>query len=327
MACARCGRRRPGQASQPAVADELLVDTAEATGEGRVHGGAQHDGFAIHRPAGRDDQVGARHQALTVQRLVGHDDPVQRHLADALALRHGARQHDGHHTLGGREALQHAREHVVLEPVVERQLRRRAQDREQLPVRREAVRDRRVGLEGGERVLLLQARVPDEPRAVRAVAREALRRDRLRHQRAAGEPAVERVLQDGVLVVEHRRRRDAQQPGDDRLVGRAVRQGRVEGTAARPPVQRRDPAGRGLRLAGPPAAAVVAGDHRVEPVQARDRDRLPVVAGGHLDGVAARLERTDERRQHDGVRRVREVDPDPHAVARADATAATTSRC
>ena len=62
-----------GQRPQPALADQLLVDAAEPAAVGRVDRRAERDRLAVHRPAGRDREVGERDQALGVDRVGGDD--------------------------------------------------------------------------------------------------------------------------------------------------------------------------------------------------------------------------------------------------------------
>ena len=120
------------------------------------------------------------------------------------------------------------------------------------------------------------------------------------------------VLERGPLVVEHRRVRDPQQPRDDRHVGRAVRQRAVEAARARPAQQLRDPVGGRERLVTPVHAAVAA-EHRMRPPPLLQQlDGVRERPGRQLDVVAGGLEPLDERPQHDHVRRIGEVDPDPH---------------
>ena len=99
------------------------------------------------------------------------------------------------------------------------------------PSRPSARGTRGVGLEPGQVVLLLQPRVAHEPRRAHAEAAQPPRRDGIRHEHARGQPAVERVLQGGELVVEHGRVRDAQDAARHRQVGRAVRERHVEAAA------------------------------------------------------------------------------------------------
>ena len=66
-------RARIGQRPQTALADQLLVDAAEATAVRRVHGYAECGRFAVHRPAGGDDEIGEGDQALCVDGCIGDD--------------------------------------------------------------------------------------------------------------------------------------------------------------------------------------------------------------------------------------------------------------
>ena len=112
----------------PALADEALVDGAEAALEGRVDGRAERDGLAVHRAAGGDDEVGVGDQGLRVDRALGDDEA-----AGALqlgALVGDARQDDGLGLVA--QAAQDVAEEVVLEAVVEGDRRRRADDGERL---------------------------------------------------------------------------------------------------------------------------------------------------------------------------------------------------
>src|SRR5262245_5465164 len=66
-------RARVGERPQAAVPDQHLVDAADAAAVRRVDGDAESRGLAVHRPAGRDDEVGERDQALRVDGRVGDD--------------------------------------------------------------------------------------------------------------------------------------------------------------------------------------------------------------------------------------------------------------
>src|SRR5437899_8159214 len=50
-------RARVGEGPQPALADQQLVDAADPAAVRRVDGDAERRGLAVHRPAGRDDEV------------------------------------------------------------------------------------------------------------------------------------------------------------------------------------------------------------------------------------------------------------------------------
>jgi len=93
-----------------------------------------------------------------------------------------SRQDDGVHVLCPAEVLEGLREERVRVPVVERHVGRRAQDDEHARrVDAEAAEQRAVGLEVGEVVLLLQARVLLQLRRLGAVGGE---RDRVVVQQA-----------------------------------------------------------------------------------------------------------------------------------------------
>ena len=166
------------QAAQAALGDEALVDGAHAALEGRPHRRAERDGLAVHRAAGADDDVGVGDERLGVDRALGDDEAVQ-----LGALLGDARQDDG---LRAAQAVEDVGEDVVLEAVVERHHRRRAHDGHRLRgVEAQLVEHRRVGLEVGEVVLLLQARVALQL-APRAVARPAARAGSPRARRPPG---------------------------------------------------------------------------------------------------------------------------------------------
>jgi len=125
------------------------------------------------------------------------------------------------------------REQIVLEAVVQRDLRRRAHDDDRaLAVEPKLGEHRLLRLEVGEVVLLLQALIRAQL-ACRAVAVEPLWRDRVGHDDGACEPAVDVVLDRRPLVVEHRRARNAKQRSSDRHVVRAVPERDVEATPTR----------------------------------------------------------------------------------------------
>ncbi len=169
-----------------------------------------------------------------------------------------------------------------------------------------------VGLEVRQVVLLLEARVADQLGAAGAVAREPLRRDRLRHEHPVRQPAVDVVLGRRPLVVEHRAVGDPQQARDDRQVGRAVGERAVEALGARPAQQAPHAVAGGERLVAP-AHAAVAADHEVRPSPVLEQlDGVRQRPRRQRDLVPGRLEPLDERAQHDHVGRVGEVHPDPH---------------
>ena len=157
-AASACSRLRSSispaslQPAQAALGDEALVDGAHAALEGRPHRRAEGDGLAVHGAAGADDEVGVGDERLGVDRALGDDEAVE-----LRALLGDAGQHDG---LRAAQAREDVGEDVVLEAVVQRDHRRRAHDGQRLgAIEAQLVEDRRVGLEVGEVVLLLQPRV------------------------------------------------------------------------------------------------------------------------------------------------------------------------
>ena len=160
-------------------------------------------------------------------------------------------------------------------------LGRRADDGEHaLAVDAELGEHRRVGLEVGEVVVLLQARVAEQLALGRPRAAHRLDPDRVGDQHPARGAEGELALQARELVVLHLRRRDPQQRRDDGEVDRAVADREVE--APRPRAQRgQRAAAAGQREAlGRGRAAAVAADHLVlEPEPLEDADGLAVLAG------------------------------------------------
>ena len=65
---------RGSEQAQTSLAHQHLVDGAEPTRERRVHGDAERDRLAVHRPSGRDDEVGERDEALCVDRVLRDDE-------------------------------------------------------------------------------------------------------------------------------------------------------------------------------------------------------------------------------------------------------------
>jgi len=324
----RAGRGRPGAGGlelegdracvleqlQPSLAHELLVDPAERPLEHRPHGRAEHGRLSVHRAPGGDQHVGERDEAAAVDRAVGHDDALEPEAADVGALLVGAGEHDGVHARVGGRAPQDLRQQRRLGAAeVERVGRRRAHHAQQLRAGdAERLEHAAVGLEVRQVVLLLQARIADQLFAARAVAGEALGRDRLRHEHPVGQPAVDVVLDRRPLVVEHRRVGDTQRPRDHRHVGRAVGERAVEALPPRPAEQLAHAAGGSERLVAPPHAAVAA-DHEMRATPIFEQlDRVRQRPRGQRDLVPRRLEALHERPQDDHVCRVGEVDPDAH---------------
>ena len=131
--------------------------------------------------------------------------------------------------------LEDAREERVRLPVVERDVRGRADEDEHVRlVEPELVEGAAVGLEVREVVLLLQARVLPQLRRAHTVALEPLGWDRLGDEHARGRAAAELVLHGGKLVVEGVAAGDPERPGRQREVVRAVCERDVEAAPLRP---------------------------------------------------------------------------------------------
>ena len=262
VALAQVERARVGERLQATVADQLLVDAAEAAAVRRVDRDAERRGFAVHRPAGGDDDVGERDQALRVDGGLRQDHRRERERAHVLALLLGARQDERVHVLEPSEVVERHREERVRVPVVERHVGRRPQhDEHARRVDGELLEQRAVGLEVGEVVLLLQPRILEQLRRHGAVLLQPLRRNRVGHDDLRRRAAAELMLDRRELVVEGRRRRNAEPPRGDRQLVRAVRERDVEVAALRPLAQRAQSVRHQSRLLHARPAAVLA-DHR-----------------------------------------------------------------
>ena len=207
--------------AQPSFGQQALVDRAEPPFEGGVDRDPERHGLPVHRSAGRDHEVRVGDQRLRVYRSLRHHEAGDARESRALGV--DARQH---HRLrprlrgGCAQALEHAREEVVVEAVVERHLGRRAHDEDGAgAVEPQLIEDRRVGLEVGQVVLLLEA-LEAAQLGARAVAPQALDRDRLGHDHRARQAAVDLMLHCRPLVVEHRGARHTHDPrGHAHVVG------------------------------------------------------------------------------------------------------------
>ena len=123
--------------------------------------------------------------------------------------------------------------------MVERDVRRRAEDDDHaLRVDAEVGGHRRVGVEVGEVVLLLQPGIADELGRANAEALEADGRDRVGHDHPCRGAQAEVVLERGELVVVRGCARDAEPAGAQGELVRAVGEREVEAAAARPAVER-----------------------------------------------------------------------------------------
>ena len=228
-------RSRPSRISCSSTPPELA-------GELGVDGDTERDGLPVHGSAGRDDEIGGRDEALGVDRALGNDRRRQGERADVRSLLVRARKDDGVNVVAATQQLERPREERVAAAVIERDIRRWAEhDEDAAGADSERARDIRVGLEVGEVVLLLQAGIAGELRRLEAVTREALGGDRLGDDDARGRSRAELVLGERVLVVEGRRRTDAEPAGREREVVRAMRQRGVEAPRLRPPAQLPEP--------------------------------------------------------------------------------------
>ena len=191
------------QDPQPPFVHEALVDRAEPTGKRRVHRNAERGRLAVHRAAGRDDEIAERDEALCVDRVVGNDERRKSASEDVVALLGGARKDDGVDVSSATQPLEHVGEQRVSVPVVQGHIGRRADDDENpLAIEPEFVEDGAVGLEARELVLLLEPRVAAHLRSRRAEAVESILRDRIGDDHAASRAAAEPVLHPRELVVE-----------------------------------------------------------------------------------------------------------------------------
>ena len=239
--------------------------------------------------------------------------PRELELPNVLALLVGSRDDDGLDTLLTAEPVEQPREERVRPAVVQGDVRRRPHEDEDVRlVEAELVQRSAIGLEVGQVVLLLQARVAAQLRRADAVAFQPLGRDRLGDEHARRGPAAELVLHHGELVVERVAARDAQgSRGEGQVVG-AVRQRDVEPARLGPGAERTQARDHGAELGEARTAAVPPEQLGLEPVQLQQVDRLRVVARRDLDLVPAGTEKVDQRPEHQHVSRRSHVDPDSH---------------
>ena len=142
------------------------------------------------------------------------------------------------HVLVPTEEIDRLRKQRIRVSVVERDVGRGPQHHEHAgAVDREGVEDRRLGLEVGEVVLLLQAWVLEELRWAGAVALEPFSRDRVRDDDLRRGPAAELVLEPGELVVERGRARNPEPPCRHRQLMRPMRERHVEVSPSPPATQ------------------------------------------------------------------------------------------
>ena len=93
---------------------------------GRVDGSSERDRLAVHRPPGRDDQVGEGDQALCLHGVIGNDQGRQGELLDVGPLLLGAGQHDRMDTGVRAYSREYLREERIRAAVIERDVGRRA---------------------------------------------------------------------------------------------------------------------------------------------------------------------------------------------------------
>ena len=240
----------PFQLLESAFGDQRTIHGTKRACERRPDRRAKHHCLAVHRATRRDNEIGSGDEAAGVHGALGDDHAVEAERAHGVALLSRPRQHDLVHARIGRECAQHLLEQWIVGAVVERELRRRPHDREQrLGAHTESEPHRRIGLEPPERVLLLEAGEPHDIRRLRAVRGNRLERNRIGHEHACRQPAVDAMLKLRALVIEHRHRRKAEQSAHHRLVGRAVRQPDVEAARLGPLTQRVHAADRSAALA------------------------------------------------------------------------------
>jgi hypothetical protein len=200
--------------------------------------------------------------------------------------------------------------------VVQRHLGRRPHDDEHaLTIEPEGVQNGDIGLESVQVVLLLEPWVRTDLGPSRRQALEAISRDRVRDDDPGCGAAAEAVLHRRELVVERVRRANPQGTGDEGQLVRSVRECEVEPSRARVGAERAQAAGQRTRLAHPAGAAVRGPDGLVlDSVQAEKLQGLCVLAGSHVDRVPAFAKQGEQRPKERDLRRVRDVDPDPHAA-------------
>ena len=322
-ALARAELERVGarQLAQPAFLDQALVDGSHSALEGRVDGRAERDRLAVHRAARRDHEVGEGDQRLGVDRRLRHDEARGRRRScsrcaatrgkhDDLQCprarpRAGARApgRRGHSRNGGR----------ATPPAV---CARRTSGR--VRSRPSSCEHGRVGLEVGEVVLLLEARVAAQL-ACGSVSVEPLGRYRLGYHNGPREAAVDAVLHGRPLVVEHRRAGYPQDRGGNGHVVGAVTERQVEapaagcaGLGAGPAHERSRARGEAERL-GPETLAPVAPDRRLRDAEALAQlDGLCEVARRHTHLVTVRAQPLEDGAHDQHVGTVGQVDPDAH---------------
>ena len=87
-------RARIGEGYQPLLADQHLVDAAEAPAVRRVDRHAERGRLPVHRSPGGHDEIREGDQALRVDRLIGNEHRRQLEAVDEVALLVGPRDCD-----------------------------------------------------------------------------------------------------------------------------------------------------------------------------------------------------------------------------------------
>ena len=166
-------RARVGQRSQSAFAEQHLVDSAEPAAVRRVHGNSERAASRFIVPPAETTRSASAIRLCASTARSGTISDGRRGCARIPLLR-AAGQDDRMHAALPSQVGKQAREERVRAAVVERDVRRRADDDEcPLPVDEQLVEDGRVGLEVVQVVLLLEPRVLEELRRADAEARHA----------------------------------------------------------------------------------------------------------------------------------------------------------
>ena len=169
-----------------------------------------------------------------------------------------------------------------------------------------------VGLEVGQVVLLLQARVLEQLLGPHSEPPQPLRGDGIGKDHAGCQPARDAVLGDRELVVVHVRLGDAQRPRGHREVVGAVGHGQIEPPAPAEPAHHRGALQEAGQLPGPGGAAVAPDRRVIDAVELQQLLRLRVLARGDLHLVTRLTQALDDGPEHEDVRRRADVHPDPH---------------
>ena len=169
-------------------------------------------------------------------------------------------------------------------------------------VEAERSRDRRVGGEPGERVLLLEPREAPNLPSPCAEGVEAALRDHLGDDDPGCGPAPDAVLHARVLVVEGVRRRNPEEARCERELMRCVREGEIERPGAGKAAKRSQSSRHRTGLPQGARSSVGRPDHGVRQAGILEQlERLGKVARGERHLVSALLQEGDERPEEDDV--------------------------